>query len=391
MAECSKSRSAQIGELAALLSHVHQRLLRLVAEVGSDEVWRADGACNVEAWLVAHLKLSWPTARAWAEAASRLEELPEISAGFAEGLLSFDQVKTLVRFATAEDDASLAVSAPEESVNRLQQKARQRERVEETKIRNAAELRSLRWWDDKHARLIRLQGALTEADGATVIGALERLMAQAPSDPDHTGPGPLERRRADALTQLASQGLGADADPDRATVVLHLEASVLTDPDSVADTEHGFTIPNASWRRMTCDCRIETSRRDPDGVIVGIGRATRRIPAWLSRALKHRDLGCRFPGCERTRWVNAHHLLHWADGGPTDLDNLITLCYYHHTLVHDHGWSVVGDPNVAITWIRPCGTPYTPGRSVFRESQIQCQQLLRDFTDRAVARASPAA
>ena len=65
--------------------------------------------------------------------------------------------------------------------------------------------------------------------------------------------------------------------PNRATVVLHLEASVLTDPDSVADTEHGFTIPNASWRRMTCDCRIETSRRDPDGVIVGIGRATRRI------------------------------------------------------------------------------------------------------------------
>lgn len=74
-----------------------------------------------------------------------------------------------------------------------------------------------------------------------------------------------------------------------------------------------------------------------------------------------RDKGCRYPGCGRTRWIHIHHLIHWARGGPTNLDNLISLCLFHHRLVHEDGWRISGDPNGEVTWIRPGGMPFVPG------------------------------
>ena len=80
------------------------------------------------------------------------------------------------------------------------------------------------------------------------------------------------------------------------------------------------------------------------------------------RLLAHRDQGCRFPGCHYRLWVHAHHIIHWSQGGSTKLDNLITLCGYHHRLVHEAGWKLSGDPNGEVTWIKPDGTPDQPTR-----------------------------
>ena len=97
---------------------------------------------------------------------------------------------------------------------------------------------------------------------------------------------------------------------------------------------------------------------------VGIGRVSRQIPAWLRRALDHRDEGCRFPSCARTRWTHAHHIHHWAHGGPTNLDNLITLCGWHHRLVHNQGWEITGNPNGNVVFLNRWGTPHQPARSI---------------------------
>ena len=67
--------------------------------------------------------------------------------------------------------------------------------------------------------------------------------------------------------------------------------------------------------------------------------------------------GCRFPGCGRTRWTHAHHRRHWADGGPTDLDNLVQLCSAHHHLIHSDNWRIEGDADGPLRFVRPDGRP----------------------------------
>jgi hypothetical protein len=77
----------------------------------------------------------------------------------------------------------------------------------------------------------------------------------------------------------------------------------------------------------------------------------------LRRALRGRDRGCRFPGCERTRFVDAHHLRHWADGGETSLDNLVLLCRRHHRLMHEGGYSVGRLSQDGLRFRDPAGAP----------------------------------
>ena len=368
----------RIDRLVTAMGGLQAELLAEIAAVDRSEGWRRDGAANVESWLVARLAVSHATARVWAEVAGRLGELPAIEAGLASGRLSFDQVRVLTRFAEPDGDTDLASEAETAPVSRLQREARRRERLSQRQVEDARRSRSFRWWWDHPAGLLRFQGALAAADGERLVTAVRRLADQAPRHPDTGMPVPAEHRHADALVQLASQQLGADADPDRATVVVHVTA----DGNSV--TERGTLLAAEVAWRLACDARLETVR-EHDRVAVGIGRASRRIPAWLARQLRYRDQGCRFPGCERSRWVHAHHLVHWMLGGPTDLDNLISLCDYHHRLGHEHRWRIVGDPNRDVTWIRPDGTAYHPHRTRLQELQAQAGAIKRRFIDELLA------
>src|SRR5690606_7577983 len=106
--------------------------------------------------------------------------------------------------------------------------------------------------------------------------------------------------------------------------------------------------------RLLCDAPVECALHDGSGRTVGIGRARRTVPGWLARQVRRRDTTCRFPGCERPiRQI--HHIRHWARGGPTDLDNLVGLCWHHHDLVHDGGWRIEGDPEAELTFESPTG------------------------------------
>ena len=90
--------------------------------------------------------------------------------------------------------------------------------------------------------------------------------------------------------------------------------------------------------------------------MVEIGARTRTIPPALRRALLHRDRTCRFPGCG-VRVVQAHHLHHWAQGGPTKLSNLTLLCRRHHRAVHEEGFHVARGPDGTLQFRRPDGRP----------------------------------
>src|SRR5438445_794069 len=103
----------------------------------------------------------------------------------------------------------------------------------------------------------------------------------------------------------------------------------------------GTAISIDTAARLACDAATLTSL-EQDGDPLRLGRATREPNRAQRRALRRRDGGCRFPGCTQRRWVQAHHIVHWTNGGPTDLDNLVLLCWRHHRLVHEGGWSMTG-------------------------------------------------
>lgn len=117
-------------------------------------------------------------------------------------------------------------------------------------------------------------------------------------------------------------------------------------------------------RRLACDATTQIIYDSKEGCPIAVGRETRAVPRWMRRRLELRDRECRFPGCDRTRFLHAHHMVHWADGGPTELWNLILVCPYHHRYLHENKWSVRGDPSLpnGVEFLNAGGHPYRSRR-----------------------------
>jgi len=129
---------------------------------------------------------------------------------------------------------------------------------------------------------------------------------------------------------------------DRYQVVVHVAADVSADRVPSGRTPHIENGPHVSAetsRRIACDSSVLRIDEDKNGEPLAIGRKSRSIPPAMRRALRMRDKGCRFPGCTNDKFVDGHHIEHWADGGETSLDNLVLLCRRHHHLVHEGGFS----------------------------------------------------
>ncbi len=121
-----------------------------------------------------------------------------------------------------------------------------------------------------------------------------------------------------------------------------------------------LAISHSGVMRALCDARVEVALHGPDGATVGVAPASQQIPWWLRRQVQARDITCRGFGCERTiRQI--HHIHHWANGGETNLDNLVGLCWEHHHLVHEGGWAIT-NPNHEISFIAPEGRRRIPSR-----------------------------
>jgi hypothetical protein len=368
--ECDSQDLAQaIGQLHALVSAAHQNMLQVLAAFDRKEGWREDGATSAVPWLVGMLGVSSRTAAEWVTVAAKLESLPAIAAAYGEGRLSWDHIVSLVSFATPDDDEALAGAAPGWTAAHARALAR---RSRAARVDAVGQRGSLRYWWDEDGTLLHLRGYLPAEQGATVVRALERVADQAGPDPATGLFDPFEQRCADALVQLASQRLGADRDPDRASVVLHVDAPVLAGIEGgAADLEAGPPISAETARRLSCDARVAVTVEARDGQALGVGRSRRTVPPWLLRMVRRRDGGCRFPTCNHTRWTHAHHIVHWANGGPTDVANLLLLCGRHHRLVHEEGWKIDGNPGGEVLFVRPDGRPLRTGAPALRRDVRQ--------------------
>jgi hypothetical protein len=199
-----------------------------------------------------------------------------------------------------------------------------------------------------------------------------------------------------SLVQLVACGAAGEGDTsglDRWTLTLHADVHDLAaadpgpasaappgpDPDA-ASTEASVDLPDhqvPTWsttgrtrtmsastlRRLACEAGVALVVDGPDGAPLDAGRRRREPSARQRRALQARDRGCRFPGCDATRHLHAHHVVHWADGGPTDLSNLVTLCSHHHRFVHEHGWRVTPAAAGTFRFTPPEGADLPSARS----------------------------
>jgi hypothetical protein len=160
----------------------------------------------------------------------------------------------------------------------------------------------------------------------------------------------MNQVRADALVCLVEHFLAGDPDcrslqslkgVDRCQVVMHVDINTLREQRSGVCCRHGRShFEDRPWlspstaRRLSCDASLVTVLEDEAGQVLNVGRRSRIVPEFIRRALRERDGVCRYPGCQESEYVDAHHVQHWADGGETRLDNLVTLCRFHHRQLH---------------------------------------------------------
>ena len=160
--------------------------------------------------------------------------------------------------------------------------------------------------------------------------------------------------RSPLRDEFAGYGGGATA---------HVSAEIAPDTDTdldaglaVIEQAGGLHLGRETARRVGCDAGVVVLSHGTDGEVLDVGRRTRTVPSALRRALHSRDRGqCQFPGCESRR-CDAHHVEHWADGGATRLQNLLSLCRFHHRAVHEAGFRVSGgDADGKFRFLRPDG------------------------------------
>ncbi len=239
----------------------------------------------------------------------------------------------------------------------------------------------------------RLKGPATTTGGAT---APTGTGASGPSD--FFGYVPYDQRLYDSLLDLfrwgggsgggsgGQAGSGASGENRgvivRPRVVVHAPIDLLVgcvnEHGAVAEIAGVGPVSVEVVRRLACDAQVDLAAEDRDGSILDQGRA-RREPTPVQRIeIDRRDKGCRFPGCSYTEFTNVHHMVHWADGGLTDLGNLITLCGRHHRAVHEVGWALSGSADAAVTFTSPHGRTATSSPSpTWRMSSVARNGLVR--------------
>ena len=333
----------RIGRLSA---RADARRAVWLAEAERSDAARKQGYRSTTEWLAALSGEPVPVVRSQIATASALGEMPATREAFAAGDLSESRVKVLAQaqalapeqFARDEKQlvAQVAAASPQQVPRVLAEWKRQADpQAAETETERLRELRALHLSED-WSGMLALHGLLDPESGLIVRHALDALTDPANLDPsDRRTPA---QARADALVEVCRRYLQGDQTGKRrpTQVLVTIPWNTLQTGKGIVDTEAG-PISAQTARRLACDATISRVLLDPQSVPVEMGRATRLIPDRLRRLLELRDPHCTHPGCHiPARWCEAHHILHWAEGGTTDLANLRLLCSRHHA--HQHDW-----------------------------------------------------
>ena len=420
---------AEMQSLAGHLAAATCAFLLMVAEFD-----RRDGAADWECLSTAHW-VNWRcgvgmcAAREQVRVARRLGELPVLRVEFAAGRLSFSKVRAITRVAHPGIEVGLVRMAQSATAAQMDRACRALRRTQDLAAaeaelqdaeRDARQRRQVSWHRTDDGDLV-VRARVGAEDAETVLAALRS--ATADPDPGRLPGDGLDQRRADALIAIAAAYLAHPGDGQAASpeIVVHLDAAAaqrlagiarnhrdvpqpLSEPDDDPDawcrhggddddvfdevcaaigfepaawpvtTASGFPLSFAAVERLACEAGRRAVLRLPDGSELNLGRHQRTVTPAQRRALLARDGHCRFPGCDRTSRLKAHHIIWWSRGGPTDLENLLMLCSKHHRAVHEGGWTLTGTAS-AHTFTAPGGRAVDPAAPVLDGSLNELRQL----------------
>jgi hypothetical protein len=390
----------RIQEHAARIAQDECAFLQLIAEFDAENGCACYiGLKSTAHWLAWACSMSPGTAREHVRIARTLRTMPHTVDEFAAGRLSYSKIREITRIADLVDEDELIRLARRMTAAQLARTVAGYRTA--TGTRMAQDVARQATWTTREDGMIEVRALLPAEEGAEITTALDLALHHddtEPTDDDpSTGPGAtgralpettLEHRKADALVQLARTYL--DTAPtdrtgnDRHLVIVQVDAAALTDdqpdhaqPDPAitstdttrAPVEEPADVPAGTWyrtaraadgnhcgilgggrlealtaQRLACTGQVALSVIDDDGEILYLGRRKRLATPAQRRALRLTQNTCQFPGCHQTRHLDVHHIIPWAQGGTTDIDQLALLCRRHHVLVHEGGLHLTPTP-----------------------------------------------
>jgi Domain of unknown function (DUF222)/HNH endonuclease len=334
----------RIQRLRRLADQIEGVFAEATAAFDATEAYRDVGARTAASWLRHHLRMGAGEARRRVLVGQRLQDLPRVHSAFLAGEIGLAHVEVLA--AGVDELGAAAVAAAEESLvelARLNDPWDLREAIrtlKQTVDPESVDERERRAMQRRHISVIPVgdeyvvKGVLDAETGAMFAQVLDTLAKPEPGDQRLPG-----QRRVDALADLCRSVLDSGLPQDNGirphlTVVLTWDALVGRSGAALALLERFGTVSTALVRRLACDARVARVVTDPDGSPIELGRSARAPSAAQRRGIRIRDKGrCRVPSC-RSRLVQVHHVVHWVDGGPTNLNNMVSLCPHHHRNVH---------------------------------------------------------
>ena len=350
----------RIRERAAGIHAQTAELARDLAVYDDHNGWCGKGMRDCADWVTCNLGFNPQNAKALMVAAQAARELPEVGEAFSAGELSVDKVRLLAPVVAPDDQTGwirMAVESSSAEVARRCREARSAERVGPERDRaHRAQRRLHTWYDEEN--FFRISGALPPDEGAMIQIAIDsagrrldtlrsdhHLVDLDPAD------DPIHARKADALVLLCTEAVLGEPRADRASsppvqMVVHVDYDVLTgaNPAGRGHIEDGPALSTPTLRRLGCDSTVKTLI-ERDGVPIAVGREKPAVPPAMKLKVRSRDGICVYPGCPRpAARCEAHHIHHWAGGGPTELWNLAALCKGHHTRHHDGEFDIHRTP-----------------------------------------------
>jgi hypothetical protein len=335
---------ARLRDLRRLSDQVEAVFAETSATFEATEAYKDVGARTAASWLRHHMRMGAGEARRRVIVGQRLRDLPCVREAFVAGEIGLSHVEVLA--AAVDELGATAVRAAEESLVELARRNDPwdlREAIRTLKHSidpDSVDEKQRKAMERRHFTVTPVadeyvaKGVLDAETGAMLAQVLDTLSKPEPGDERSAG-----QRRVDALGDLCRAVLDSGLPQDNGvrphlTVVLSWDSLVgrLGSPPAQLD---GFgPIPTSFVRQLACDAQVARVVIAPDGAPLELGRSARTASAAQRRGARVRDHGrCRVPGC-RSRLVQLHHIVHWVDGGPTDLDQMVSLCPRHHRNVH---------------------------------------------------------
>ena len=344
---------AVIHQGAANMTAFEHDWLLAIAEFDRREGWKLWECHSCAAWLSWQVGLDIRAAHEKVRVARALEQFPVIAAAMATGQVSYSKVRAITRIATPECEQALvdmALAGTTNHVERIVSAYRRAEpiAVEREQIQHAR--RSLcHRVDDDGSVVITIR--LPAEAGATVLSAIEHLVAPSVAEPDGTRDS-VSARRADALVDLALAGNAASGkrgSAPRYLAHLHLSESALSGGDGRCEIHgHGDSLDQPigisidTALRMLCDADVDIVVPREDRSTNGLSRRQGIVRGTRRRQVEERDEHrCQVPGCARRGYLEVHHIKHRAHKGSSKLPNLTLLCRFHHHRLHEGGWRAV--------------------------------------------------